>query len=113
MSSDVQTLLNAKKVRMDEIKVINDRLSKLGVVTIPKKKIAVIKPKTSATTKAKAKSSHQVPIIATVNSMKLYLTSQDVKYNATATKAELETIIRERFMVRKVNEFHKKQTASK
>ena len=112
MSSDVQTLLNAKKVRLEEIKVINDRLHKLGVVTIPKKKMGLMKPKPAPKSKAKA-ASHQVPILATVSSMKLYLTSQDVKYNASATKAELETIIREHFLVRKVNEFHKKQVAGK
>lgn len=101
--NDKEALLKAKQVRLAEIKEINARLEKLGVDTKPKKKIVMSKTKTTQT-------SHQVPIVATVNSMKLYLTSQDVKYNANATKAELEAIIRENFMVRKVNNFHKKQT---
>src|SRR3990172_12306175 len=98
--SDVQALLSAKQVRLAEIKEINARLQKLGVDTTPKKtkKIVVSKGKTATTVKPKAKPK-QVPIVATVNSMKLYLTLQDVKYNAAASKAELESIIRENFMV--------------
>ena len=108
--TEIQTLLNAKKVRLAEIREINSRLQKLGVDTsyVKVTKIA-LKPKSTTTPKKKA--SHPVPIVATVSSIKLYLTSQGVKYNASASKAELETIVRENFMVRKVNEFHKKQQA--
>jgi hypothetical protein len=107
--TEIQTLLNAKKVRLAEIREINSRLQKLGVDTsyVKVTKIA-LKPKSTI---PKKKASHQVPIVATVSSIKLYLTSQGVKYNASASKAELETIVRENFMVRKVNEFHKKQQA--
>jgi len=102
-----ETLLKAKQVRLAEIREINARLEKLGVETAKPKKIKTTTTKKVTTTTTKTKTKSKTPIVATVSSMKLYLTSQDVKYNTNATKAELEIIIRDKFMVRKVNEFHK------
>jgi hypothetical protein len=123
----VKKLLSAKSQRLDEIKEINRRLSIMGInnttqpsttsnsSVAPKssdssvKKISV-KKSVDATVKSESTTSGQIKIVATVEDMRTFLKSKGIDYPSQAKKAELEKIVRNNFLVKKVNAFHQKKT---
>jgi hypothetical protein len=124
----VKKLLSAKSQRLDEIKEINRRLSIMGInnttqastttsniSVAPKssessvKKISV-KKSVDTTVKSESTTSGQIKIVATVEDMRTFLKSKGIDYPSQAKKAELEKIVRNNFLVKKVNAFHQKKT---
>lgn len=125
----VKKLLAAKNQRLDDLKEINSRLAKLGFNsnsastkritpkknTVPKNesppKNTTIKQTTSNTSKKitpVATTKGQIKIVATVKNMKAFLTSQGIKYPSQAKKAELDKIIRQKCLVKRMNDYQEK-----
>jgi len=127
--TQIKTLLDAKKRRLDELKEINDRLAVMGVSkhTPDKPKTVSSKPSTDKSTssktvsskpttskhtdskpeKGKTVTSKEHTINATVKNMKLFLDFRGIPYGSHATRSEIEQIIRKHNLVRKVVNFQK------
>ena len=112
----IDKLLVAKNNRLQEVKEINSRLTQMGygVKQVKTKKVVVAPKKTASTQKAGTPKKTvptkkgQIKIVATLKNMKLFLISQGINFQSGAKKSELDKIIRQKCLVKKMNTFHEK-----